>query len=107
MLIATKLGEVLTNLLENSIRFMENGGTIKVTTDKDEKGFAVVTVRDEGTGIDSEFSRDYSRNLQPKRVRDLGLYISKAYVEAHGGKIQRKTMLARIRARRSLSRFPS
>jgi signal transduction histidine kinase len=83
----TKLGEVITNLLENSIKFTNERGTISVTTDKDDKGFAIVTVKDEGSGIDPEIFPQLFSKFATKTGTGLGLYISKAYVEAHGGKI--------------------
>ena len=82
-----KLGEVLTNLLENSIKFTTKGGTIKISTDKDSQGFAVVTVEDEGSGIDREIYPRLFTKFATKTGTGLGLYIARAYVEAHGGKI--------------------
>ena len=51
--------------------------------------YALVTVRDTGTGIDSEvlpkiFSKFITKSFEGL---GLGLYISKNIVEAHGGKI--------------------
>src|ERR1700688_3576932 len=48
----TKVGEVLGNLLDNAMRYSADGGTITITTDKNDAGFAVVKVVDEGSGID-------------------------------------------------------
>jgi signal transduction histidine kinase len=83
----TKLGEVLSNLLENSIRFTAKGGTVKVITDRDSQDFANVTVKDEGSGIDPEIYPRLFTKFATKTGTGLGLYIAKTYVEAHGGKI--------------------
>ena len=67
---------------------MENGGTIKVTTDKDEKGLAVVTVRDEGTGIDSDiFPRLFTKVWNQNGYRAWGCIFQKHTWKLIGGKI--------------------
>ena len=81
--------QVITNLLTNAIKFTDEG-TISVTTqrDKDNK-LALVTVRDSGSGIDSEIVSKLFEKFATKSERGtgIGLYISKKIVEAHGGNI--------------------
>ncbi|MDA4129694.1 MAG: ATP-binding protein [Thaumarchaeota archaeon] len=83
----TKLSEVVNNLLENSIKFTKDGGKIKVMADKDDRGFAIITITDEGSGIDTEIFPRLFTKFGTKTGTGLGLYISKAYIEAHGGTI--------------------
>ncbi len=81
--------QVITNLLTNAIKFTDEG-TISVTTqrDKDNK-LALVTVRDSGSGIDSEIVSKLFEKFATKSERGtgIGLYISKKIIEAHGGNI--------------------
>jgi len=81
--------QVITNLLTNAIKFTDEG-TISVTTqrDKDNK-LALVTVRDSGSGIDSEIVSKLFEKFATKSEQGtgIGLYISKKIVEAHGGNI--------------------
>ena len=81
--------QVITNLLTNAIKFTDEG-TISVTTqrDKDNK-LALVTVRDSGSGIDSDIVSKLFEKFATKSERGtgIGLYISKKIVEAHGGNI--------------------
>ena len=86
--------QVINNLIGNAIKYSPNGGSIRVAG-RVMPGSVEVTVSDEGMGIPIEeqsriFERFYrvddalSRRTQGS---GLGLYIAKAIVEAHGGRI--------------------
>jgi signal transduction histidine kinase len=84
-----KISQVVSNLLSNAIKFTEEEGTILVKAEKNKEDEVIVTVKDNGTGIDPEiFPRLFSMFVS-KSYEDtgLGLFISKSIVEAHGGKI--------------------
>lgn len=91
-----RIGQVLTNLIENAIKATPAGGKIIVSAELHEQGI-LVHVTDTGTGIPSEqiehvFKPHYSLNHRlPSRQLHaglgLGLPICKQFVEAHGGKI--------------------
>jgi two-component system OmpR family sensor kinase len=91
---ADQLYRVLTNLLDNAIRYTGPKGKITVAVEADvEQGQVSVSVTDDGSGIPAEelpriFDRFY--RADPSRTRDtgnagLGLSICKSIVEAHGG----------------------
>lgn len=96
-----RIRQVLTNLLNNAIKYSPEGSPIEVTLTTEaalEGGrmekIARVGVRDEGPGIAPEhhqhiFERFYRVNPSPAGGEGvgLGLAISKAIVEGHGGKI--------------------
>ncbi len=89
----TKLTQVLTNLLNNAIKFTEKGNVKIWYTLSD--GFLEFRIADTGIGIASEhfdkiFDRFYQVQNSVSRLYEgtgLGLSISKAYVEHMGGKI--------------------
>jgi len=89
-----KIGEVLTNLVENATKFSPQGGTITIKGETSGNGVSV-TVADEGIGIplrDQEqiFNRFYrvdANSARPTQGTGLGLYICKTIIEAHGGRI--------------------
>ena len=87
-----KISQVVSNLLSNAIKFTEQEeeeGTILVKAEKNKEDEVIVTVKDNGTGIDPEiFPRLFSMFVS-KSYEDtgLGLFISKSIVETHGGKI--------------------
>ncbi|HEU5172212.1 MAG TPA: sensor histidine kinase [Nitrososphaeraceae archaeon] len=86
-----RISEVVSNLLSNAIKFTKEG-EIFVSVEKkedDNNNYALVTVRDTGTGIDQEILPNLFSKFITKSFEGigLGLYISKHIVEAHGGKI--------------------
>ncbi|HVV17246.1 MAG TPA: HAMP domain-containing sensor histidine kinase [Polyangia bacterium] len=83
--------EVLSNLIDNAIRFTRRTGRISVELRK-EGEVLVVAVSDDGPGIAPEhlphlFERFWKAESDGKRGAGLGLYIAKEIVEAHGGRI--------------------
>jgi two-component system phosphate regulon sensor histidine kinase PhoR len=86
--------QVLTNLMENSLRHTPAGGRIECLGRRDGAGVAVA-VRDDGSGITREhlpriFERFYRADTSRSREEGgtgLGLAIVKHLVEAHGGRI--------------------
>jgi len=91
---AGRLTQVLTNLLENSVRYTDSGGQIVVALTQANR-MAELTVEDSAPGVPQEaysamFDRLYRADAARSRARGgsgLGLAICKALVEAHGGSI--------------------
>ncbi len=93
-----KIKEVVTNLIDNAIRFTDKG-EITIESKLDDTGHSViVSITDTGVGISNEFKKDlFEKFVQSNRFDlnkpheqqgiGLGLYISKHIVELHGGKI--------------------
>jgi signal transduction histidine kinase len=83
-----RITQVISNLLNNAIKFTEEG-IILISTEVKDNGYVFVTVKDTGQGIHHDilprlFSKFASKSFQGT---GLGLFISKNIVEAHGGKI--------------------
>lgn len=93
---ATQLSQVLLNLLNNSFdAIMEKpkiNSFIHLKITKDQNGFAVITVTDNGTGISAEFKEKIMTPFQTTKPvgkgTGLGLSISRGIVEDHGGNLQ-------------------
>jgi len=96
-----RVTQVISNLLNNSIKFTKEG-TVTVTTtirrkdvvDRDNRGEGgreevVIAVKDTGSGIDPELMPRLFTKFATKSYQGtgLGLFISKSIVEEHGGKI--------------------
>ena len=88
-----RLGQVVTNLLDNALSFSPHGGRVTVTIAA-EPSEIVLCIDDEGPGIPPDkledvFKRFYSDRPQSDRTNaknsGLGLSISRDIVEAHGG----------------------
>jgi signal transduction histidine kinase len=88
----TKIEQIVGNLISNAIKYGE-GQPISLRVYSDD-GTAFVEVRDEGMGIASEdVQRIFERfrraaGTHQRESLGLGLYIAKAFAEAHGGVIR-------------------
>ena len=85
----TRIFQVISNLLNNALKFTVEGTIIVNAQKNPETHEAMITIKDSGTGIDPEiipnmFSKFITKS---KRGVGLGLYIARNIVEAHGGKI--------------------
>ena len=88
------LRQVLTNLMENSLRHTPAGGAIACLARREGNGIAIA-IRDNGAGITREhlpriFERFYRADASRSREEGgtgLGLAIVKHLVEAHGGRV--------------------
>jgi len=90
---ASRLEQVLVNLIHNAVKFTPPGGEIRLFAKLDGK-YVRFDVSDTGAGIDpDDLPRIFERFYKADRARTkgggtgLGLSIARHIVEAHGGKI--------------------
>jgi signal transduction histidine kinase len=88
-----RISQVVSNLISNALKFT-SGGTISVQTsvygnDKSNNNEVIVSIRDNGQGIDPEILPRLFSKFATKSYSGtgLGLFICKSIVEAHGGSI--------------------
>ena len=92
---AARLGQVVWNLVKNAVKFTPEGGVVTVSTTNTAGGRVTVSVRDTGVGIDSAnlphifnaFEQGSAEITRRFGGLGLGLAISRALVEMHGGTI--------------------
>jgi signal transduction histidine kinase len=90
-----RMAQVLGNLLDNALQHTAPGGRVTVTVQVPDKHWVELTVADDGEGIEPQhlshlFERFYRADPARSRAHGgsgIGLTISRALVEAHGGGI--------------------
>jgi len=89
----SSLSEVISNLIDNAIKYSQEGGEV-VVDGAVKNNFVELTVTDKGIGMPESvvgnlFNKFYRshRSRQTVSGTGLGLYICKAIVESHGGSI--------------------
>lgn len=88
------VSEVISNLIDNALKYSNEGGVVNVTARAD-GGFIRISIEDHGIGMPSNvISNLFHKFYRSHRSREtvagtgIGLYICKAIVESHGGKIE-------------------
>lgn len=89
-----RLTQVLNNLMSNAIKYSPDGGKILIRGEMHSK-YVTISVKDEGIGIPEhqqhrifqKFSRLDNALSRKSEGTGLGLFLSKAIVEAHDGRI--------------------
>jgi two-component system sensor histidine kinase BaeS len=92
---ADRLAQALRNLLENSLRYTDPGGEVRVACGQRDDRF-VLTVEDSAPGVPAEalerlFERFYRVEASRSRAAGgagLGLALCRSIVEAHGGTVR-------------------
>lgn len=89
-----KMSQVLNNLISNAVKYTDNYGNIQITFIQENEN-VVITVKDNGCGIDDNdiqyiFERFYRTDKSRNRSTGgagIGLTITRAIVQLHGGTI--------------------
>jgi signal transduction histidine kinase len=97
----SRVFQVLSNLIDNAIKFTDINGVISVSLNKTESltsdnnntveknEYVSIRIKDNGSGINPEIqSKLFSKFATKSDIgTGLGLFIAKSIIEAHGGKI--------------------
>jgi signal transduction histidine kinase/ActR/RegA family two-component response regulator len=95
---ATRLGQVVLNLINNAAKYTEPGGTIRVSAAR-EDATVVVRVRDNGIGIPADMlTRIFDMFTQVDRTQErmggglgIGLTLAQRLVALHGGELEARS----------------
>jgi len=91
-----KMQRALSNIIENAVEAMPNGGELTISSRKANDSIDIV-ITDTGTGMTDEIMRKLFTPPFTTKAKGigLGLAISKRIVEAHGGSITMETALGK------------
>jgi signal transduction histidine kinase len=99
---ASRLGTVLSNLIDNAVRYSPDGGTVEVRcTVRQSARQVMIEVTDQGLGISADdiprlfvrFGRIVTADNSHISGTGLGLYLSQEIVRRHGGEISVRSQL--------------
>jgi signal transduction histidine kinase/CheY-like chemotaxis protein len=91
-----RIEQIITNLLANAIKYTNDGGTIRMTVGQAADGWASLTIKDNGVGINPDaFKRLFKIFSQASHSIDrsqgglgIGLALSQELARLHGGLVQ-------------------
>jgi signal transduction histidine kinase len=88
-----RLEHVFIHLVSNATRYSSVDQPVQIVCEEYKHGQVVVSVGDRGPGIPANVQREISKPFYPSEARKaggmgMGLFFSRAIVEAHGGKLQ-------------------
>jgi signal transduction histidine kinase len=89
-----KMYQVFQNLINNAVKYSQTGGKVEIGFDT-KNGTNIFIIKDSGMGIPlKQQGRVFEKFFRGDNVTDagkagtgLGLYIARAIVEGHGGKL--------------------
>ena len=91
---------VMRNLLENAVKYADEGVCVNVGVYNDDK-YIIVKVEDNGYGIDKKYQRQIFKQFfrvptsHPKSGYGIGLALVKYVVESHGGRVKVESELGK------------
>jgi signal transduction histidine kinase len=88
--------QMLTNLVGNAVKFSKEGGRVTVHAERLDDGAVVLSVADTGIGMTAEqlpraldaFGQVHERAVSAERGSGLGLPLTRALIELHGGRFE-------------------
>lgn len=88
---AERLRQLVDNLISNAVKYSDSGGEVHVEAQADD-GHVIVRVRDSGPGIPADHQQQIFEKFgraagSAKPGTGLGLFLSRSFAEAHGGKL--------------------
>ena len=86
-----RLRQVFVNIIDNAIKYSDEGGSIAITVARTEKGFVDIAVKDTGIGIPADqlekVKTKFFKGNATRRGSGIGLAVADEIIRMHGGEI--------------------
>lgn len=86
-----RLRQVFVNIIDNAIKYSDEGGSITITVARTEKGFVDIAVKDTGIGIPADqlekVKTKFFKGNATRRGSGIGLAVADEIIRMHGGEI--------------------
>ncbi len=86
-----RLRQVFVNIIDNALKYSDEGGSVTITVVRAEKGFVDISVRDTGIGIPADqlekVKTKFFKGNATRRGSGIGLAVADEIIRMHGGEI--------------------
>lgn len=87
-----RLRQVFVNVLDNALKYTQEGGTITVNADEEDAGFIRIVITDDGCGIPAEHlpnvKKKFYKANQTVRGSGIGLALADEIMTLHSGSLE-------------------
>ncbi|MBR3935377.1 MAG: HAMP domain-containing histidine kinase [Oscillospiraceae bacterium] len=86
-----RLRQVFVNIIDNALKYSDEGGSVTITAVRTEKGFVDIAVKDTGIGIPADqlekVKTKFFKGNATRRGSGIGLAVADEIIRMHGGEI--------------------
>ena len=86
-----RLRQVFVNIIDNALKYSDEGGSVTITAIRTEKGFVDIAVKDTGIGIPADqlekVKTKFFKGNATRRGSGIGLAVADEIIRMHGGEI--------------------
>lgn len=86
-----RLRQVFVNIIDNALKYSDEGGSVTITALRTEKGFVDISVKDTGIGIPADqlekVKTKFFKGNATRRGSGIGLAVADEIIRMHGGEI--------------------
>lgn len=86
-----RLRQVFVNIIDNALKYSDEGGSVTITAVRAEKGFVDIAVKDTGIGIPADqlekVKTKFFKGNATRRGSGIGLAVADEIIRMHGGEI--------------------
>ena len=86
-----RLRQVFVNIIDNALKYSDEGGSVTISAERRENGFVDIAVKDTGIGIPADqlekVKTKFFKGNATRRGSGIGLAVADEIIRMHGGEI--------------------